>query len=234
MFAKTVKLGFISFALLIWCSLFVSAQTKCNLQFGIYEFKENGTSEQFPAWDSKIKLVNSTTNKSLKISKVGGIPTVADAIEGEYQVTVSKAGFKKTLKNFSIDCSLADSLNTVSEIVFIWKGNSKETLKMSLDGRYSVGQQFQSKPDNPVNESSVLLATPEYPKAARAVRASGKVEVQVLINELGYVISAEAISGHPLLRAASVEAAKKSKFKMTLLEGIPVKVSGIIVYNFVP
>ena len=46
--------------------------------------------------------------------------------------------------------------------------------------------------------------------------------------------SASAVSGHPLLRAAAVDAARMAKFSQTLLQGNPVKVSGVIVYNFVP
>jgi hypothetical protein len=56
----------------------------------------------------------------------------------------------------------------------------------------------------------------------------------VLIGEDGSVISATAVSGHLLLRAEAVNAAKGAKFSPTLLEGRPVKVSGVITYNFVP
>jgi TonB family protein len=84
-----------------------------------------------------------------------------------------------------------------------------------------------------VNGSAVSLPKPAYPAAAKAVNASGTVSVQVTIDENGNVISATATSGHPLLQAAAVEAARQAKFKPTLLEGQPVKVSGIIVYNFV-
>ena len=78
------------------------------------------------------------------------------------------------------------------------------------------------------------LPKPPYPPAARAVRAMGPVEVQVLIDEEGSVFSAYAVSGHPLLRVSSVTAACKAKFRPTLLSGQPVKVSGIVTYNFVP
>ena len=57
--------------------------------------------------------------------------------------------------------------------------------------------------------------------------------MQVLIDESGNVISAHAISGHPLLQASAVAAAKTSKFTPTKLSGQPVKVSGVIQYNFV-
>jgi protein TonB len=60
------------------------------------------------------------------------------------------------------------------------------------------------------------------------------VAVQVLIDEDGRVISANAVSGHPLLRGAAEQAARGARFSQTLLSGQPVKVSGVITYNFVP
>jgi len=85
-----------------------------------------------------------------------------------------------------------------------------------------------------LNGKAVDLPKPAYPPAARAVRASGAVNVQVTLDEKGNVVSASAVSGHPLLRAAAVEAARKAKFSPTLLSGKPVKVTGVIVYNFAP
>ena len=84
-----------------------------------------------------------------------------------------------------------------------------------------------------VNGSAVSLPKPAYPPAARAVRASGAVNVQVLIDENGSVVSASAVSGHPLLRSAAESAARRARFKPTLLSGQPVKVNGVIVFNFV-
>jgi TonB family protein len=85
-----------------------------------------------------------------------------------------------------------------------------------------------------VNSKATNLVKPAYPAAARAVRASGAVNVQVTIDENGTVISASAVSGHPLLRQAAEQAARASKFATTYLSGKPVKVVGVIVYNFVP
>jgi protein TonB len=85
-----------------------------------------------------------------------------------------------------------------------------------------------------VNGKATNLVKPPYPAAARAVRAAGAVNVQVTIDENGNVISASAVSGHPLLRAAAVQAARSSKFSPTMLSGQAVKVTGVIVYNFVP
>ena len=85
-----------------------------------------------------------------------------------------------------------------------------------------------------LNGKAISLPKPPYPPVARAVRASGSVSVQVLIDERGNVVSASAVSGHPLLRASAVAAAHGAKFSPTVLAGQPVKVSGVITYNFVP
>lgn len=85
-----------------------------------------------------------------------------------------------------------------------------------------------------LNGKATSLPKPAYPAAAKAVRAGGSVSVQVVISESGSVISASAVSGHPLLRAAAESAARGARFSPTLLSGQPVKVSGVITYNFVP
>jgi TonB family protein len=84
-----------------------------------------------------------------------------------------------------------------------------------------------------LNGKALELPKPAYPPIARAAHASGTVEVQVVIDEEGYVIAAHAVSGHPLLQAASVAAAREAKFSPTRLAGEPVKVTGVIQYNFV-
>jgi protein TonB len=53
------------------------------------------------------------------------------------------------------------------------------------------------------------------------------------VDEDGNVISAKAVSGPPLLQGASEEAARGAKFSPTIICDHPVKVSGVITYNFV-
>jgi protein TonB len=84
-----------------------------------------------------------------------------------------------------------------------------------------------------LNGKAVHLVQPAYPPIARSAHASGQVVVQVLIDENGNVVAAHATSGHPLLQAAAVGAARSSKFTPTKLSGQPVKVNGVIIYNFV-
>jgi TonB family protein len=83
-----------------------------------------------------------------------------------------------------------------------------------------------------LTSKALFLATPNYPPLARPIKLQGIVTVQVLIDESGKVISAKAISGHPILVPEAQKAAMQSRFSPTLLSNQPVKVSGVITYNF--
>jgi protein TonB len=83
-----------------------------------------------------------------------------------------------------------------------------------------------------LNGKAVSLPKPAYPAVAKAARQTGTVTVQVTIDENGSVISARAVGGPPLLQAAAVQAAYGAKFSPTKLSGQPVKVTGVITYNF--
>jgi TonB family protein len=84
-----------------------------------------------------------------------------------------------------------------------------------------------------LNGKAISLPKPDYPDEAKRARVSGSVTVQVHINELGNVISARAISGDPLLHSVCVAAARRARFSPTKLCGEPVRVTGVITYNFV-
>ena len=73
---------------------------------------------------------------------------------------------------------------------------------------------------------------PPYPPEAKAAGVEGTVVVRVAVDEAGKVVEAEAISGHPLLREASVAAARRALFAPALLSGRAVKVSGVLTYKF--
>lgn len=84
-----------------------------------------------------------------------------------------------------------------------------------------------------LNGKATSLPKPEYPAIARQAQASGQVNVEVLVDEGGNVIAAHAVSGHPLLQSAAVAAARQATFTPTRLSGEPVKVRGILTFNFV-
>lgn len=83
-----------------------------------------------------------------------------------------------------------------------------------------------------LNGEAVSLPKPPYPPIAKQSGVQGSVNVQVLVDESGRVISAKAVSGNPLLVPAAQRAALQARFSPTMLGDQPVKVSGVIVYNF--
>ncbi|HWN10554.1 MAG TPA: energy transducer TonB [Pyrinomonadaceae bacterium] len=110
----------------------------------------------------------------------------------------------------------------------------RSTLKVDpvvITGGRVVQPKEAANPDV-MNGQALHLENPVYPAGARQARAAGTILVRVTIGEKGNVIAARAVEGHPLLRASAVAAARKSKFSPTRLCGEPVRVLGIITYNF--
>jgi TonB family protein len=83
-----------------------------------------------------------------------------------------------------------------------------------------------------VRGNAITKVQPIYSAAAKRVQASGTVQVEVTISGEGRVIEATASNGHPLLRAAAIDAARKWVFKPTMLNGTPVKVQSSLTFVF--
>lgn len=192
------------------------------------------------------------------------MPYFAALPQGEYEIIVSKAGFKRSKDRFEVACE-DEKQGVLSDYIYMQAGNSEEIynppkVKLGIEntnppaadenkssGVESLPVGEEHPPDAlprilrdrksvykaVINGTAIKLPKPAYPPAARAVRASGTVRVLVTIDGEGNVISAEAVDGHPLLHVAALKAAQQAKFKQTLLAGKPVKVTGIITYNFV-
>lgn len=122
-----------------------------------------------------------------------------------------------------------DEVLSVSEPVSVTFGEPEAALVKAPEG-------YEVRPMAPIsggllNGKAVSKPNPIWPKEAREV--TGTVTVQVLVDEEGKVIEAKAVSGPVQLRQAAVDAALKARLTPTRLSGQPVKVSGVLVYNFV-
>ncbi|MFM9903089.1 MAG: TonB family protein [Pyrinomonadaceae bacterium] len=73
---------------------------------------------------------------------------------------------------------------------------------------------------------------PIYPPAARTMRTTGVVKVEVTVNETGDVSEVQKTSGPPMLQNAAKDAVKKWKFKPFVRGGQPVKATGFVSFNF--
>jgi TonB family protein len=122
-------------------------------------------------------------------------------------------------------------LNLSCNLIKLGKSTESETLgnKFYPEDNQPEDKTIQS---GVVNGKAIDLARPLYPAEARAKRVSGKVEVKVTIDETGKVIHACARNGAKELQRTSEIASYNSKFSPTRVEGNPVRVTGVIVYNF--
>jgi protein TonB len=77
-----------------------------------------------------------------------------------------------------------------------------------------------------------LSVQPQYPALARQTHLSGTVIVDAVIDEHGNVVGARALSGHPLLIPAALNAVLQWKYEPTLLNGTPVAVEMEVTVHF--
>jgi TonB family protein len=75
-------------------------------------------------------------------------------------------------------------------------------------------------------------SSPVYPAAAKSIRATGVVKVEVMISETGEVAEIQKASGHQMLQGAARDAIRKWKFKPFVRDGQPVKATGFVSFNF--
>ncbi|MCA1579449.1 MAG: TonB family protein [Acidobacteria bacterium] len=84
-----------------------------------------------------------------------------------------------------------------------------------------------------LNGKAVTLPKPEYPGNAADRRLTGIVVVKIEVDETGNVVAArDMCQGPPFLSEAAVAAAWKARFTPTKINGQPVRVRGVIQYNF--
>ena len=73
---------------------------------------------------------------------------------------------------------------------------------------------------------------PTYPQTARSARVAGRVTVFLLVDERGSVEAIRRTEGPELLRRAAEDAARRWKFRPTVINGQPARVTGSIQFNF--
>ena len=96
-----------------------------------------------------------------------------------------------------------------------------------------VKPQTQKLTSTVLVSKAVSLPQPAYPIIAKQIRAHGPVNIQILVDEQGRVVSAQVLNGHPSLTAVARDSAMRARFTPTVLNGQTVKVQGVITYNFV-
>jgi len=79
---------------------------------------------------------------------------------------------------------------------------------------------------------AIERVVPVYPEIPRKIRLQGDVSLEVIISPEGRVEAVRVVSGHPLLVNAARDAARGWRFEPTILNGVPVRVTGVITFVF--
>lgn len=206
--------------------------------------------------DFNAEATSQETERKYPSVALGGDRSFGEIPDGTYTVHASSPGYKTSVATIQVKCSAGDirvirSLKmTTGEPTSLVDVSATPPKEMRLDrvttlGSSDTGNTIFAQPmiretqDGKVisggvlNAKALTLPKPEYPVAASSVGAAGAVSVLVLVDLNGRVERASAVSGHPLLWQAAEKAAKNASFAPRVIDGVTVKVSGVITYNFV-
>lgn len=200
---------------------------KCDLQIDFFEYKTVGN-RQIPSEMLDFVLVNLKTGER---KNPGLTKTIFnDLVSGKYKIQVTAENFKPRVKEFELDCNFTNGNNVFLENLYLWKKKS-DRKKENDSPETLVKNSVQSKEESGNLPAEVANNVKGIGNDSTAISSSVKIEVT--IDEDGNVFAARAIKNNSLLAGKAITAAMQAKFSPTMLSGVPIKVTGIIVYNFI-
>ena len=113
---------------------------------------------------------------------------------------------------------------------------TRATLKVTEIGENEVptgtGNSIKPVEAGDLNSKAVTLPKAILTEEAKRVKATGKVSVRVIVDENGKVVSAVALNNVAALREAAEDAARQAVFNPMVLDGITVRFTGVLTYDF--
>jgi hypothetical protein len=182
------------FTILICSTFIISAQEKPEKQFelkGVARDKNLGVISGLP----------------LFFKSSGHETFVSTDLNGEFSIKLPAGNYEITVKK-----NISETFTAF--IIMSENGLNPNYIEFEIETNKICCGTISEKPYPEVINSN----KPKYPAAARAVRAFGEVLVKVKIDNQGKVVEANAVSGHPLLRQASANAAKEFLFGSSEME----------------
>jgi hypothetical protein len=85
-----------------------------------------------------------------------------------------------------------------------------------------------------MNRRAINFQNPRYPSAIKKPRPAARVDVRIVTDVDGKVISADVFRGPIDFHNAALDAARKLKFPPIFLSGVPTKISGWVSFDFKP
>jgi periplasmic protein TonB len=169
----------------------------------------------------RISAVSKTDDPTRFLEKVGTIAWPFPPVKGDFHITGRNVDAPGSGSEGGCPTCTGNSIGTVVHI----DEKPPEPVKVVPKTQPLTSTMLRSK--------AISLPQPQYPAMAKQARVQGPVVIQILVDESGRVVSAQVVSGNPMLTANAREAAMRARFTATVLNGQPVKVQGVITYNFV-
>lgn len=176
-------------------------------------------------------LIVKTKGKGVPETKINKFPiveTYREQIDGRYWFpTYSYADEELIFDN-------GNTLHIRMKVRYTDFTPARATLKVTEVGEDEGGTPSEAKPieGGVLNSKALTLPAPVLSEEGKRLKESGKITVRVIVDENGKVISARAMNGPAVLREAAETAARAATFKPTLQDGIIVRVTGDLVYEF--
>jgi len=182
--------------------------------------------------DQDLQIVK-TKGKGVPGTKTNNFPTVEtyrEHIDGRFWFpTYSYADEELVFDN-------GGSLHVRMKVRYMDFTPARATLKVTEVGESEVpgAGNGVNKPVElgDLNAKAVSLPKPVLSEEAKRLKPSGKVNVRVVVDENGKVVSAQALNNIAALREAAEAAAREAVFKPMVQDGITVRFTGVLTYEF--
>jgi muconolactone delta-isomerase len=184
--------------------------------------------------DQDLQIVK-TKGKGVPETKSNKFPTVEtyrEHIDGKFWFpTYSYADEELIFDN-------GGSLHVRMKVRYMDFTPTRATLKVTEVGESETPSGNGSGVAKPVevgdlNAKAVSMPKPVLTEEAKRIKASGKVSVRVLVDENGKVVTATALNNVAVLREMAEDAARQTVFNPLTIDGITVRFTGILTFDFV-
>jgi TonB family protein len=182
-----------------------------------------------------IPKVIETTSQIVPVATENKIPTVennpVNSNISEPPTVAKKDNLEKKVEEKTLEINNQVAQNTTQRETRIVKQDPPKVEETPVKPETQIVKDASPLQIGSLIEYATERVNPTYPPAARTVRITGIVKIEVVVNEEGKV-EVQNTSGPSMLQRAALDAIKKWKFKPFMRDGQPVKATGYVNFNF--
>lgn len=200
-----------------------------NVRSTVARTKQDRLQWQREVADTRRKLAAS----DMRIASTGNPPVSVASITAQPAANQPRAGSQPaTSENHATDTSTHDATAAGKPVRVASSAQPAETNAPAAAAPNKPAPSEQPVEVGSLLEKATQKVNPSYPQTAKMARITGVVKVYLEIDEKGVVKAVQRTEGPQMLKQAATEAAKRWKFRPTVIGGQPVRVVGFLNFNF--